>query len=115
MMKITGGKSLVILFLAFSVQIGGAESCHATDEDLAKIKKELAEIRQDLKDIKGLLTPLQPRQPSLVRSGIGTVPILGRPDAPLTLLDFSDFHCPFCGRFQENTFPKIREAYMMTS
>src|SRR5687768_16794843 len=38
-------------------------------------------------------------------------PILGNPDAPVTILDFSDFQCPNCGRYVKNTEPIINVTY----
>jgi len=41
-------------------------------------------------------------------------PILGNPDAPITILDFSDFQCLNCGRYVKNTEPIINETYIQT-
>lgn len=41
-------------------------------------------------------------------------PILGKPDAPVTILDFSDFQFINCGRYVKNTEPIINETYIQT-
>lgn len=41
-------------------------------------------------------------------------PVLGASDAPVTLVMYEDFQCPFCKRFETNTFPKIKKNYVDT-
>ncbi len=41
-------------------------------------------------------------------------PVLGNPDAPVTLIDFGDFRCRFCKMFQEKIKPTIMEKYVKT-
>ena len=39
-------------------------------------------------------------------------PIMGNPNAPITIIEFSDFQCPFCARFHTQTLPLILEEYI---
>lgn len=41
-------------------------------------------------------------------------PILGNPDAPVTLVEFGDFQCPFCKRLFEAAEKEIIEKYVKT-
>lgn len=41
-------------------------------------------------------------------------PILGNPDATVTIVEFSDFQCPFCRRFWKETLPQIKTVYLAT-
>ena len=36
----------------------------------------------------------------------------GSPDAPVKVIEFADFQCPFCGRFQRDTEPALAEEFI---
>jgi protein-disulfide isomerase len=37
---------------------------------------------------------------------------LGSPDAPVAVVEFSDFGCPYCGQFALGTFPDLHREYI---
>jgi len=39
-------------------------------------------------------------------------PYKGSKNAPITIVEFSDFQCPYCARFHLQTFPQIEENYI---
>jgi protein-disulfide isomerase len=39
---------------------------------------------------------------------------LGKPQAPITIVEFSDFKCPFCRQFHESAFGDIRKTLVDT-
>ena len=46
------------------------------------------------------------------RTGDGA-PVLGNPDAPITIVEFADFACPFCQRY-EPTIQEFIQKYVVT-
>lgn len=46
--------------------------------------------------------------------GVGTLPVKGNEDAPVTIIEFSEYQCPFCGRYSRETLPQITEDYIET-
>jgi protein-disulfide isomerase len=49
---------------------------------------------------------------SAVERGPG--PAKGREDAPITIVEFSDFQCSFCWKFWKETLPRIEAEYINT-
>ncbi len=41
-------------------------------------------------------------------------PVLGKKDAKVTIIEFSDFQCPFCARFHEQAYTQIKTDYIDT-
>ncbi len=44
------------------------------------------------------------------KATVGNSPVRGKADAPVTIVEFSDFQCPYCKRV-EPTIAKVRETY----
>lgn len=40
--------------------------------------------------------------------------VMGDKNAPITIIEFSDFECPFCGRFYSQTLTQIKTEYIDT-
>jgi protein-disulfide isomerase len=41
-------------------------------------------------------------------------PVLGSPDAPVTMIEYSEYLCPYCRTFALETLPRIEEEYIDT-
>lgn len=41
-------------------------------------------------------------------------PVLGSVDARVVMIEYSDYQCPYCSRYKQETFPRIKEAYIDT-
>jgi protein-disulfide isomerase len=68
-------------------------------------------------EIKQLLEPLRPQSPVHPAEGtldIAGVPMKGDPQAVLTMVEFSDFQCPYCKRHVDSTLPELQKEFVAT-
>ncbi|RNJ79425.1 MAG: DsbA family protein [Nitrosopumilus sp. B06] len=75
------------------------------DEAIAKLELKLLQDR-----LPSEAPQEQPRPP--IRPAGGNDPIIGSPDAPIEIIEYSDFQCPFCSRFYDQTLPQLIEEYI---
>ena len=84
------------------------------------LRKELQAVQRQLQQITSLLkarpaqpaaAPQPPLPAELVTDG---APFKGSPDAPLTIVEFSDFQCPFCRRHWQQTYGQLDRDYIST-
>src|SRR3989338_1627496 len=52
--------------------------------------------------------------PSQVQATADDDAVLGNKNAPVTIIEFSDYQCPFCERFWSQTLPQIKQTYVDT-
>jgi len=71
----------------------------------AAAKEAFVDDLRQQRDIRIFLTP-----PRASRALEGTGPSQGKPDAPVTIVEFSDFQCPHCAGV-EKTLTELRTAY----
>jgi len=86
---------------------------YALNSDSDKIsQEELKDVisKLELKILQNQLPTTQPTSP--VKISADNDPIIGNPDAKISIIEFSDFQCPFCVRFHIQTLPLILEKYI---
>jgi len=80
------------------------------------ILKELKQIRQVLEKIEkqGGRAAQRPSRPTTGKVSIKGKHAMGAADAPVTVVEFADYQCPFCLRFTKTTFPLLKKKYIDT-
>ena len=58
--------------------------------------------------------PLAPSLAPKVSVDNGHLPALGDKNARVTIVEFSDFECPFCRRYFTDTYPQLKKEYIDT-
>lgn len=56
--------------------------------------------------------PNTPQDTGPVTVSLDDDPVLGRADAPVTIVEFSDYECPFCKRHYEQTYLQLKKDYI---
>ncbi|MDZ4216981.1 MAG: thioredoxin domain-containing protein, partial [Candidatus Gracilibacteria bacterium] len=62
-------------------------------------------------------SPVAPANPTITASLDELVdddPFMGDDDAPVTIIEWTDYQCPFCGRHSTQTLPSIKKEYIDT-
>jgi protein-disulfide isomerase len=59
--------------------------------------------------------PAAPAPNEKVKMSVGTGWYsMGRDDAPVTMVEFTDYQCPFCRRFETESFAQLKKTYIDT-
>ncbi len=62
----------------------------------------------------GSLGQIPTPTPGIFKVGNGHLPVLGKSDAKVTIVEFSDLQCLFCRKFWKDTLPQIKKDYIDT-
>jgi len=113
---------MLVGFLALFIS-GGAGLAETGANDPSVLRQELDTVKTDLETIKKQLGEIQkqlaqrpagaaPAGP--VTMNVGDGPALGLADAPITIVEFSDYQCPFCKKHATNTLGTLKTNYINT-
>ena len=115
--RILGAAIAVALFAATPLAQSSAQAPQASalspQQMNEEMLKELRAIRMLLEKI-STPQPSGPPQPQVGRVTNLQGYALGRPDAPLTRVEFTDLQCPFCRQFAITSFDEIKKNWIDT-
>ena len=100
----------VIITIGIAAFFAGSYTTNLNSDQILQeeFKNEIAKL--ELKILEKELPTKQPTSP--VKISADNDPIIGNPNAPITIIEFSDFQCPFCARFNIQTLPAIMNEYV---
>ena len=106
----TGMIVALVAAVAAAAFFGGSYFSNLDSDTVTQSELNDAISKLESKIVSAPQAPSQPLQP--VKISLDNDPIRGDPNAPITIVEFSDFQCPFCARFHVQTLPLIIEEYI---
>jgi len=100
----------IIIITGVVAFFAGSYVSNFNSDTISQEELENAIAKLELKILEKQLPTNQPTLPLKISSGNN--PVIGNPDAPITIIEFSDFQCPFCAKFHMQTLPTIMDEYI---
>jgi len=83
-------------------------------QQLMESQREILSEIQDLKSSPQLVSAETPSEQPDFTMPIENAAVKGDAKAKVVLIEFSDFECPYCGRYVRETYPQIDRDYVAT-
>jgi protein-disulfide isomerase len=106
------GAAVLLLALAGPAGVGAQDTI--TRDQADTLIKEIRDLRRAIDGLRAPVRPAERPPDEKVRVDLTGVHALGRADAPLTLVEFTDLECPFCRTFHVATFERLKREYIDT-
>ena len=119
---------VAVLSLSPPLEQDPAQEIAALRRQVQELREQQAQMQRELTAIKNFLQSLmqqarpqqqagqEPSIPGLVGASIPTAgePAMGSGSAKVTIMEISDYQCPFCKRQMLQTFPQLEAEYIKT-
>jgi len=115
--------SLLTVTLCYSpLSIAAETSATSADSDSPISMNTANAILKELKEIRLVLEKIEKQGGRAAKSSKPTTAkvsskgkqSMGAADAPVTVVEFTDYQCPYCLRFSKTTFPLLKRKYIDT-
>lgn len=122
-MKLTAFGTIFCLIVALGISTSASWADET--EEVQQLKKEIESlkagqqaIRAEINSLKKQLTTQRQRRSPVrdvnVSLNVADDPYKGMTDAKVTMVEFSDYQCPFCSRHTRNVLPQLEKNYVET-
>jgi protein-disulfide isomerase len=101
---------------AASAQRRGEGELQRLRREVEELKEGQKALSEQLLELKQLLSEGRGEATASKRHVLNTegLPFKGDRNSRLTIVEFSDYQCPFCGQHARDTFPQIERDYVKT-
>lgn len=104
----------VLLIISLSLNAWTLSQINNMKKELNDQGKKVSNLVEQVNNLKGD-TRKERKRPVPERKVVVAFdddPVKGDPDAPVTIVEFSDYQCPFCRKFHNEVLPRIEEEYI---
>ena len=95
-----------------SAFLGGYVLGAETVEPEKILIRDAEDVIRSLQTQQSTQSSLSINSPSLISISLDDDPVKGNLNAPITIVEFSDFQCPFCAKFHSTTLPQLQANYI---
>jgi protein-disulfide isomerase len=90
----------------------------ALEGAVTSLQKQLSDVQAELARLTGEAQDAQKRVEQRVLPSrpvsIAEASYKGDPKAPIVVIEYSDFQCPFCRKYTRETYPRLEQEYVKT-
>jgi protein-disulfide isomerase len=111
--------ALLAVVSPLAAQSASASDTEALKAEIQSLKAGQQQIQKDIAEIKQILQAARNPQAAPDKAvnavmNLAGEPVKGDKDARFTLIEFSEYQCPFCSRHVKNTVPQLDKEYIQT-
>jgi protein-disulfide isomerase len=121
LLSIAAATAGLVMILAAAPAAQSAADYQALRKELDLMREKIAQMQKEIDSLKAQRTSpaaaaTQPIMPvSNVTLNLARAPFRGSTTSKVTMVEISDFECPFCGRYSRETGPEVLKQYADTN